>query len=543
LDEAYDEARRDEETFKRKILNYRSVEGGRFDFKSLYKNVTGLPYTPPVGQDELGPLPSDYDKGLALEFNKALGLGPGSVNPMAVAAAMKWGKLKAEQGMSNEDIISATVGKELEASYIHRAVEKTKKKSIRPNALKKRATKMGWELTGLDDTSFSKTQKKKKWLKSKYSTTSSSSGTQTSQKTSRNLFTSKQAKITPSGQFVFRKTSGSISEFGRKTKDKLQRVIKPKKKEREKQFLKEFGETYPSDYLEDAKRKMKEGNWLQRRLLEHEAKRMAYDVEYRANKLAEKELDRGIATAKYTKAHKKAEAIQKAATSPFYAAWHRFSFITKWVIVLAVAAAVAFLPIGMFYVLGWALAVGVIALIQFIVWVFMEIWLLLAQAIVMIVSLVGQGVSFIINFVGRSFAGMTGGEYVESEFLSVQNMLMFTRLDDGTFVVSIYEDEKGVKQLLTWGQLNLTPPSFLNLENFKPTEFDTNTILGYILPPVKNFFSWLYSPIANRYTLWMADPATAWYWPGIVIGVPAILIIITAIFGYRFFKKKAREFV
>lgn len=549
IGEAFKNAREKPESFKQKMLTLRNVEGRRFDHKKLFYDIVGEPYSDPEGFEGFegkGSSSGKYDKSLAKAFNKALGLSQGSMNPMAIGAALKWGDLKTEHGLSNEEILRRAEGEDLEGKYILEGSDKLGKKRVRKKALEKRAKKMGWNIVGIpDDTSYSKSKKKKSSSGSSgssYSSTSSS-GTPTSKPKQKSWLSKKQVKIAPSGQFVWQKSKGALSDLGKKSRRKIKKKISPSAKEREKYFIDEFGETYPKDFIDDAKRKMREGNWVQRRLLEHQAKRMAYDVDYRGKKLAEKELDRGIAAAKYAKAQKQAEAVQKAATSPFYAAWHRFSLITKWVIVLGIAAAVLFLPVGMFYVLGWALAVGIVALIQFIVWVFMEIWLLLAQSVVTIVSLVGQAFTFVINWIGRSFAGLTGGEYAESSFLNVQDMLMFNRLEDGSFVVSTYTDETGARQLLTWGQLNLTPPSFLSLDEFRPETFDTSSIIAYIFPPIKNFFTWVYGPIADRYTAWISNPATPWYWPGVVVGVPIILAILAITLGYLFLKKKTKLFV
>jgi len=98
---------------------------------------------------------------------------------------------------------------------------------------------------------------------------------------------------------------------------------------------------------------------------------------------------------------------------------------------------------GMFYVLGWALAVAVVALFQFIVWVFMEIWFLLAQFVVAIVSLIGQMVVMLINKVGQALGGIVGvkgQDYELFEYQTVQNMLMFEKNAAGDWVVLTYND-------------------------------------------------------------------------------------------------------
>jgi hypothetical protein len=368
------------------------------------------------------------------------------------------------------------------------------------------------------------------------------------------LFSRKTYSTDITGRVKEKKNKGRINKFFKKTKDKTVGKIHPSPKERVRDFEKKYEGYLDKDILEEDKMIMGKtkgpGGWIRRRLAERQATRLVTDPKYREKKIAERELDKGIRVARILRAQKEAQAKQRAATSPWYGAFYNFSKYSKWIALTALIIAILFIPMGMFHVLGWALAVAVIALFQFIIWVFMEIWFLLAQAIVAIVGLVGQVFIMVINWVGKSIAGVLGQPYEPFQHQLVQNMLMFERDATGNWVVYTYTDLSGLtkaeidagmgrREILTWGALNLTPPAFLNLELFKPEKFDTNTIIGHIIPPLRDFFSWMYTPIANRYTTWMTNlPPEEWYWPGVIIGVPAILIIVGIILIWRFAKRK-----
>jgi hypothetical protein len=268
------------------------------------------------------------------------------------------------------------------------------------------------------------------------------------------------------------------------------------------------------------------------------ARKMAVDPTYMKNQHSKWMLEKGIAEAKLIRAQKESQRQIRAASSTWYSGWYRFSKYTKWIAAAALLVAILFLPMGLFYVLGWALAVGVIALFQFIIWVFMEFWFLVAQVLVSIVGLVGQAFVMMINWVGQTLGGALGQTYKPFDFQLVQNMLMFSQDSAGVYHVFQYTDTGGQKEILTWGALNLTPPAFLKLESFRPPWFDPSTIFGHIVPPVQAFFNWLYGPIAVRYSAWIADPATPWYWPGVLIGVPVIIAIIVIFLIYRFMKRR-----
>ena len=207
LADAYTKARENPESFKEKVLHLKSVAGLRLDEKKLFYHVTGEPWSDPESMKDVGEVSDSYDKDLALAFNEALGLSAGSINPMAIGAAIKWGHLKKEHGMKDADVVKESEGKDLEAKYIHKGTEKLGKQRSRTKALEKRAQKMGWKLVGLDkDGSYGKSTKKKKTgsgMGSRFST-SSSRGSPSSKPAS-GLFSKKNVKISPTGQFVWQK--------------------------------------------------------------------------------------------------------------------------------------------------------------------------------------------------------------------------------------------------------------------------------------------------------------------------------------------------
>ena len=398
-------------------------------------------------------------------------------------------------------------------------------------------------------------KKKKKGIAGTMYTGSKTKYTPSGRKaSSAGLLGGKTYSMTQKGEVRVKKEKGKIGKTLGRIKDKTWSRVRPTPKERVRDFAKKYEGYIDDDLLEEDKVLMGKstgvGGWLQRRLKEREARRFATDPDYRSKVQEKRRLEEGIRTAKILKAQREAKARTRAATSPWYGAFYHFSKYSKWIALTALIVAIVFIPIGMFHVLGWALAVGVIALFQFIIWVFMEIWLLLAQAIVAIVGLVGQAFIMAVNWVGRALGDSLGYEYEPFQHQTVQNMLLFERHPEtGNWVVYTYTDTAGLTQaqidagmakqeILTWGALNLAPPSFLNLDLFRPTVFDTDTIIAKILPPISDFFRWMYEPIAQRYTAWMADPLTEWYWPGVIIGIPAVLIIVGIIILWRFTKRK-----
>jgi hypothetical protein len=182
----------------------------------------------------------------------------------------------------------------------------------------------------------------------------------------------------------------------------------------------------------------------------------------------------------------------------------------------------------MFYVLGWAMTVGVVALVSFIIWVFMELWFMIAQAIVALIGLVGQAITGAFNFIGNYVSDGIGYTFTQFKYQYVQDLR-----------IPRAEDVMGYGY--TWGEFNLVPPNFMKLDSFMPTEFDTNTILGHILPPVANFFKMVYAPIAERYTNWIATAEPLYV--GTIIGIPVVLAVIGGVAIYHYYKKVKRRMI
>jgi hypothetical protein len=339
----------------------------------------------------------------------------------------------------------------------------------------------------------------------------------------------------------FSKQKGSISKFGERIKKATIGRIAPTPQQRANDFRKQYSGYYDQRKLDEGQALMSKSRgisgWFQRRAKNREARKYAIDPKYRAKKQEQWTTEEGIQASKILRAQRESQRRTRAAASKIYGGWYVFTKYSKWIAVTALVLAVLFLPLGLFHVLGWALAVGVIALFQFIIWVFMEFWILIAQVIVSVVSLVGQAFVMLINFAGATLSERLGQKYTPFNYQTVQNMLIFERDKNDNWVIYTFSDPStGKQQILTWGALNLTPPSFMKLESFMPTYFDKNTVAGMIFPPIQQFFGWIYNPIATRYTLWISDPATPWYWPGVIIGVPLILIIVGIILLYRYVK-------
>ena len=347
------------------------------------------------------------------------------------------------------------------------------------------------------------------------------------------------------GEAKFVKQKGAAAKFSDKLKAATIGKIAPTPTQRASKFEKTFSGYYPQEKIEEGRNLMKQSRgisgWIQRRAKNREARRYSIDKNYAAKKKEQWLTEESMQAAKILKAQQEAQRRTRAATSNVYGAWYTFTKWTKWIAVTALVLAILFLPLGLFHVLGWALAVGIIALFEFIIWVFMEFWIMFAQILVSIVSLVGQAIIMVINYVGGAVSGALGQVYKPFDYMTVQNMLIFERDAAGNWVVYSYMDPTtGKQKLLTWGALNLAPPSFLKLESFMPKTFDTTTVAGLIFPPIKDFFFWIYGPIATKYTAWISAPGTEWYWPGVIIGVPLILIIIGIVLLYRYTQTKYR---
>ncbi|RLE45676.1 hypothetical protein DRJ25_05285, partial [Candidatus Woesearchaeota archaeon] len=222
-----------------------------------------------------------------------------------------------------------------------------------------------------------------------------------------------------------------------------------------------------------------------RKLLQ--ARRMLTDEAYYEKVMSKKLKKKTEVELQTLKMVKEFQKRRKALQSPFWGAWYKLSTRTKLILTFVIPASILFMPVGLFYVGGWALAAGIVALVSFIIWVFMETWFLIAQGIVGLINFVGQAIINAINAAGRAVCNFLGYSFNPMSFQLIQNM----RINIG--------EGKG----FTWGAWNLVPPSFLRLEHFMPTTFDTDPIIAKIYPPLASLFKTIYGPIAERYTAWI----------------------------------------
>ena len=254
-----------------------------------------------------------------------------------------------------------------------------------------------------------------------------------------------------------------------------------------------------------------------RNLILRKARKMHKDPAYRAKKLAKKEEKKGRYTAQIAAARKRNRKRMNAATAPWWKAWYTLTNNLGLLIGIVIALSIAFIPIGLFHVIGWSLAVGLVTLVMFIVWVFMEVWFLISQGIVALINVIGQLIVALFNFIGIQTLGSLGFDFEGFDHSLVEDL----PLADGSG---------------TWGLANLTPPSFLSLESYMPTTFDTDTILAKLLPPFSDLFHTIYDPIAQRYLDWIAT--AEWYYVGAIIGIPIIAVIGIIIFIWYTARKR-----
>lgn len=257
------------------------------------------------------------------------------------------------------------------------------------------------------------------------------------------------------------------------------------------------------------------------------AQRMYRDESYRAKIFAKKEEKTGIYEAKIIRAKKESQRRKKAAASPWWKAWYAISH-NLWVLVgLVLAISIVFIPVGLLYVTGWLIAAGLVSLIMFIIWAFIELWWLLAQGITAVINFIGQAIVMLINGVGAALANALGQEFTPFEHTLVRNMQ-----------IAQINPETGAREILgiTWGQYNLTPPDFISLNSYKPTEFDTDTILAKIFPAIRDFFNWYTAPLASRWTEWIAN--AEWYTIATVAGIPLVLAIIGLVVGVYYLRRR-----
>ena len=316
------------------------------------------------------------------------------------------------------------------------------------------------------------------------------------------------------GNVVLRKKQGKISMALSSAGGKIKGKFTPSKRDRKKLYEK-IKDDKRYNYLTDEEKKFAAyANPAQRRTILARGRKMYRDPAYRAKIKAKQEQKKGIYEAKLAGAVKESQRRQKAATSPFWRAWYTLTH-NLWVLIgVALTLAILFLPVGMFYVLGWAIAVGIVSLVMFVIWVFIELWWMIAQGLVAFINLVSQAIIGVMNYVGGAIAGALGQEFTPFQHILVQNMHIVERGPNGERIIL------GI----TWGEWNLVPPDFLKLNEFMPTTFDTDTIIVKLWPALRSFFHWYTQPIADRYTEWIST--APWYTVGAIIGIPIVLIII-----------------
>jgi len=308
---------------------------------------------------------------------------------------------------------------------------------------------------------------------------------------------------------------------------KIKSRLAPKKKDYESIYRK-LNDRDDLKYLtEEEKRYASRANVATRQNIIRKGRKMYLDPAYRAKQGAKKEERKGIYEAKLLKAHKMSQRRAKAATSPWWNVWYSLTR-NIWVLIgIFLILALLFLPIGMFYVLGWAIAVGVVSLVMFVIWVFIEIWWMIAQVITSFINLVGQAIIGVANYVGAAITGALGQEFTPFSHQLVQNMNLVER-----------DPLTGERKILgiTWGEWNLVPPDFLKLNEFMPRKFDSDVLIVKAWPALRDFFKWYTEPIGQRYTEWISH--AEWYYVGAIIGVPIVLIIIGIVVAALYFRRK-----
>lgn len=281
-------------------------------------------------------------------------------------------------------------------------------------------------------------------------------------------------------------------------------------------------------YLTDEEKRYAAGaGYATRKRIIAKGQKMYRDPAYRAKKFAKKEETKGLYESKLAGAQKKSKRRMKAATSPWWKMWYTLTNNLMVLIGVVIALSILFLPIGLFYVTGWLIAAGLVSLVMFIIWVFIELWFLIAQALVAVINMIGQAIIGIINWVGFTITNAFGQSFTPFEHILVQNMNL-VQIDPVT----------GEKMILgiTFGAWNLVPPSFLKLDSFMPTSFDTDTIITKIFPAIRQFFTWYTEPLALRYTNYIAT--AEWYEIAAILGIPIVLIIIALVVGLFYVRRK-----
>lgn len=400
------------------------------------------------------------------------------------------------------------------------------KKKLNKSDIKDKSSKSGGFLRRRSSSSSKRTSSKK----SKYT-----------YKDDEHLLGSKEVKWVGGKPKVI-KHRGSISQKlheakakvpGIRTPEEKRKKIKEKQKDRKKieeERFKDYDEDDAYTYLtkEEKKYLAKTKNPITKKWVEHKATKMYNDPAYRAQQAAKKEERKGVYEAKLAKAQSDSRRRMKAATSPWWKAWYTLSH-NIWILIgVVLLLSMVFIPVGMFHVIGWAIAVGIVSLVSFIIWTFMELWFMIAQAIVALIGLVGQGITGAFNFIGNYVSDGIGYTFTQFNYQYVKDL-------------DIPRAEKVLGYGYTWGEWNLVPPNFLKLDSFMPETFDTKTILGHILPPVADFFEMVYAPIAERYLNWIAVAEPLYV--GTIIGIPIVIAIIGGVAIYYYYKKVKRRMI
>ncbi len=312
------------------------------------------------------------------------------------------------------------------------------------------------------------------------------------------------------------KTSlGTSTVSTRKTprKQQLKTQLKGSSQMRFREIEKSLGSQYLS--IEEMEHASVTDPITRKRILS-KADRMARDPAYRAKVMSRRQEKKGRYERDYARAKRLTSQRIKSATSPWWKAYHYLSHNLTYLLILLSAVSLIFIPVGLFQVSAWCLAVGLSYLMTIIIWVFVEAWFLISSSLVMVINLIGQTFNGIVNFIGNSLGNSIGYEFNPFEHILVQNL----PLANGT----------------TWGSANLTPASFLNLDEFMPLVFDTDTVIAKIFPTLTDFFRLIYGPIAQRYLDWIAT--AEWYYVGGIIGVPLIIILIGLVGSIYYFKRR-----
>jgi len=352
-----------------------------------------------------------------------------------------------------------------------------------------------------------------------------------------------QENLKKSGLALNAKERNRLANMSESRRERKLEAMIAKKEEKQERVGRTYGryeETVGKEEAARLARPSKEGGYgfFNRLLRGRRAEKMRTDEAYRQKVYAKETEREGSWRYQNIKASRIASQKERIAASKWWTAIAQMNQTTKWAIIIVCAVALLFLPVGLFYCVGWAMAVALVTLIQFIVWVFISMWFLLAQGAVAVIG--GAGQLFIggINGLFQALLGWMGQPYQPFEWQWIQNMPMFKQDATGNWILLTYTDANGVSHNLTWGTANLVPPSFMKLDSFMPRVFDTNPIIAYILPPLRDWFNWFYGPIAQMYTNWITT--AQWYEVGITIGLPFIITFIVVGAAYWYYRAKIK---